>query len=131
MAAEAPVCHVRGAVWTLFAIISLVLLALFFVIPASTALDRVALYMLPLQMLVFARLPDAFGAQGERYHHAPTAAAFAPGSQARRSTGGKDAPIIVAAILLYYGAVQFVWLNFADNAPYWVPYRFYPLETSF
>ena len=123
-----PFAMSEAPVWTLFAIISLVLLALFFVIPASTALDRVALYMLPLQMLVFARLPDAFGAQGERYHDAPTAA---PGSQARRSTGGKDAPIIVAAILLYYGAVQFVWLNFADNAPYWVPYRFYPWETSF
>jgi hypothetical protein len=81
-------------------------------------------------MLVCARLPDAFGPQDERYH-GPTAAAFAPGSQARRSIRSKDAPIIVVAILLYYGAVLFVWLNFADYAPYWVPYRFYPLESAY
>ena len=47
------------------------------------------------------------------------------------SATGKDATIVVVAILLYYGAVQFVWLNFANNAHYWVPYRFYPLESSF
>ena len=116
-------------VWTWFAIISLVLFALFFVVSASTALDRVALYMLPLQLLVSARLPDAFGAKG--CSPAPTAAPFARKSHARRSTEGNLAPIMVAAILVYYGVVQFVWLNFADNAAYWLPYRFYPLESSF
>jgi hypothetical protein len=117
-------------VWTWFAIISLVLFALFFVVSASTALDRVALYMLPLQLLVSARLPDALGAKGWR-SPAPTAAPFARKSHARRSTEGNLAPIMVAAILVYYGVVQFVWLNFADNAAYWLPYRFYPLESSF
>jgi hypothetical protein len=31
-----------------------------------------------------------------------------------------------AAVLAYSFAVQFVWLNFADNARYWVPYQIYP-----
>ena len=34
-------------------------------------------------------------------------------------------------VLGFYGLVQFVWLNFADHAHLWLPYRFYPLEASF
>jgi hypothetical protein len=34
----------------------------------------------------------------------------------------------VLAVLGYYAAVQFVWLNFAIHARWWVPYRFFPLE---
>jgi hypothetical protein len=114
--------------WTLFAILSLVMLTLFFVLHLSTALDRIALYMLPLQIFVFARLPDAFGRQGDGYN-APRAAAFAPGSKVIRSTSSKQTPANVVAILLYYGTVQFVWLNFAEYAVYWVPYRFYPFAS--
>jgi EpsG family len=120
----------EARLWTWFAVISLVLLGLLMATPASTALDRVALYMLPLQLVVFARLPDVFGAQGKRYQ-APTAATILPDSGARRSRTGRDAPILVAMILLYYGAVQFVWLNYAANASSWLPYRFYPLDSSF
>jgi hypothetical protein len=121
----------EARLWMWFAIFSLALLGLFMATPASTALDRMALYLLPLQLAVFARLPDVFGAQGKRYQ-APTAAAVAPESGARRSTTiAKGAPILVAAILIYYGAVQFVWLNFAENAHSWVPYRFYPLVSPF
>ncbi len=46
--------------WTWFAILSLGFLGLFFVSSFSTALDRIALYLLPLQLAVFARLPQAF-----------------------------------------------------------------------
>jgi hypothetical protein len=120
----------EARLWTWFAIISLVLLGLFFVTSASTALDRMALYMLPLQLAVFARLPYFFSAQGTRYQ-APTAAAIVPESGATRSTTSEYSWILVAAILLYYGAVQFVWLNFADNAQAWIPYRFYLLDSSF
>ena len=57
----------EGLLWKWFAIVSLVLLALFMAVPASTALDRMALYMLPLQLVVGARLPDVLGAKGKRY----------------------------------------------------------------
>ena len=40
--------------WLLFALISLALFGVFLVSPASTAVDRIALYMLPLQLVVFA-----------------------------------------------------------------------------
>lgn len=69
---------------------------------ASTAVDRVALYFIPLQLYVFARLPRL-----ATTIHARTA--------------------IVVGIIGYYAIVQFVWLNFATNAVYWVPYRFMPL----
>jgi hypothetical protein len=197
----------EGLLWTWFAIVSLVLLALFMEVPASTALDRVALYMLPLQLVVAARLPDLLGAKGKRYqprigarpsshgsssgpspptpddvhdlrvdaseatdegkdllnrdgvggvlrqlqHRHKLHGDVLPSNLRRRrredtrpitgdhaklpefehSATGKEATIVVVAILLYYGAVQFVWLNFAVNAHYWVPYRFYPLESSF
>ncbi len=93
----------EALLWRWFAIISLALLGLFLVSPSSTAVDRVALYMLPLQLVVFAHLPDVFGRKGQR---------------------NED---LTAAVLIYYVAVQFVWLNYASNAVAWLPYRFYPL----
>jgi hypothetical protein len=94
----------EAALWQWFAIISLALLALLLLSPSSTAVDRVGLYMLPLQLVVFAHFPDVFGRRG------------------RRNSG------LVASLLAYYGGVQFVWLNYASHAYAWVPYRFYPLD---
>jgi hypothetical protein len=89
--------------WLWLAAISLGLLAMLLATSASTAVDRIALYMLPLQVMVFSHLPAAFG-----------------------RSGGRNT--IVAAVLLYYAMVLFVWLNFATHAFAWLPYRFYPLE---
>lgn len=69
---------------------------------ASTAVDRVALYLIPLQLYVAARLP-----------------------RLARTVMSRTA--VVVGIIGYYAAVQFVWLNFATHAPYWVPYQFMPL----
>jgi hypothetical protein len=85
--------------WTWFALISLALLAAYFVTPASTALDRIALYMLPLQLAVFAYVPEVFGGRRTRNQ------------------------LFVAAVVGYYALVLFVWLNFATHARYWVPYK--------
>lgn len=65
----------------------------------STALDRIALYLIPLQLVVFSHLPDALG----------------------RPHGRNSA--IVAVILIYFAAVQFVWLNYANNSRHWIPYE--------
>jgi len=94
--------------WFLFAIISLALLGVFVASPASTAIDRIALYMLPLQLVVFAHAPDAIGEESET-----------------------DVSVPLLGVLGFYGMVQFVWLNFADHAFAWLPYRFYPLEVMF
>ena len=94
----------EALLWRWFAIISLTLLALLLVTSASTAVDRVALYMLPLQMVVFSHLPNVVGVDGRRNDQ------------------------IVFSVLLYYATVLFVWFNFATHAEYWLPYRFLPLD---
>ena len=88
--------------WFWFSIASLILLGILFVSPSSTAVDRVALYLLPLQLVVFSSLPE---------------------TRDSKSTH----PVLVASILIYYAAVQFTWLNYAAHSDYWIPYRFYPL----
>lgn len=89
----------ENRLWLCFAVISLGLFAIFVATQASTAVDRVALYMLPLQLVVFSHLPEVIGRRGERNE------------------------VIVVGILLYYAAVQFVWLNFAAHSQAWLPYR--------
>jgi hypothetical protein len=94
------------SLWRWFALISLLLLAVLLATNASTAVDRVGLYMLPLQLVVFSRLPEVFG-------------------QSSRSVR-----ILVGIVVLYYAVVLFTWLNFATHSQYWIPYRFYPLELA-
>jgi hypothetical protein len=93
--------------WRWFALISLGLFVLYYFSPSSTAVDRVGLYMLPLQLVAFSYFPEVFG----------------------RASGGNKG--LVAAVLLYYATVEFVWLNFATHAFAWLPYRFYPFVVWF
>lgn len=65
---------------------------------ASTAVDRIALYLTPLQLVVFSRLPDLW-----RRRFSPSATSL--------------------GVVLGYAAVLFVWLNYATHAQYWLPYR--------
>ncbi|MCL1629206.1 EpsG family protein [Roseibaca sp. V10] len=86
-------------IWRLFAFISVGLFVAMFGTSASTALDRLGLYMLPLQLFLFAHLPDLMGRQG------------------KQNSG------IVTMILAYYAAILFVWFNFGSFSFAWVPYR--------
>lgn len=86
--------------WMWMAIISLACIPL---LPVSaTAVDRMALYFIPLQLVVFARLPRIVG-------------------------NVRDRTLVVIGAVAYYAAVQFVWLNFASHADAWLPYQFMPL----
>lgn len=85
--------------WALLATTALVMLGAFFLTDKSTALDRMALYAIPLQLMVFAHLPDVLGAYGRRNR------------------------ALVAVIILYYLATLLAWLNFATHARYWLPYQ--------
>lgn len=85
-------------IWRNFAIaVVLTLVGLPFL--PSTALDRFALYLIPIQIVVLSRLPYAFPSRG------------LPNAQ------------VTIAVLFYSAAVQLVWLQFAKNASYWLPYR--------
>lgn len=95
------------ALWTWMAGFALFFVVLLKVVPSSTAVDRVALYWIPLQLFVWSRIPDAFGVPGGR---------------------NEDLNL---AVILYSATVHFVWLNFAEHALYWLPYRWYPWVAIF
>ena len=88
--------------WTWMAWGALAFAVLLYFSPSSTAVDRVALYWIPLQLFRWSRVPDAMGRPG-------SANAF-----------------WVCAVVGYSAAVYFVWLFFATNALAWLPYQFYP-----
>lgn len=88
--------------WTWISLIALLFVPIFFLSPSSTAVDRVALYFIPLQIYVFSRLPDAIWR-------------------------GRHRLAVRGGVVAYYGLVMFVWLNYATHSKYWVPYQFYPL----
>jgi len=87
--------------WTIFSIGSFVALGLLLASPSSTAVDRSSLYLIPLQLFVLSRVPLAFSNQ-------PTPSVF-----------------LKIAVIFYSMVVQFIWLNYADNARDWVPYHNY------
>lgn len=117
----------EAALWRWIAIFSLLLLVAFAIQPsASTAFDRIALYFLPLQLMVFSRLPLAFGETGSVKQRANISSLSDP--SVGRLKLGTAAQFLTFGILLFYGCVQFVFLNFADNAYGWKEYRFFPWE---
>ena len=90
-------------VWILFSITSFVMLALLAISPSSTAVDRLSLYLLPLQVIVLSRVPDAFAVEGDRN------------------------PQLVLLVIFYSAIVQFTWFTFAVFSRFWIPYQIYPL----
>ena len=63
----------------------------------STATDRFALYLAPIQVAVFSRLPILVADKIMR-------------------------TALIILIVLFYLTVMFVWLNFGTHAKYWIPY---------
>jgi hypothetical protein len=85
--------------WRYYSIASLAALAGLFLMSSSTVVDRLALYLIPLQLVVLGRLPYVFPREGK------------PNVQ------------ITIAVLAYSAAVQFVWLTYSAHSGDWVPYR--------
>ena len=113
--------------WTWFSILSLGFLALFFFSSFSTAIDRIALYLLPLQMAVFSRLPHALS----RRRSDSTADAIIPFVSSQNDTYAYDRDLINQIkiyIIVYYGTVQFVWLTFSNYSSRWLPFQLYVFQ---
>lgn len=87
----------QGAVWKSFSLAAFALLVGLFVVPSTTAIDRMALYIIPLQIVVISRGFLLFQ---------------------KRETGK-------LLVVCYSAIVQFTWLTFATHSKYWVPYYFY------
>jgi hypothetical protein len=94
---------IQRRIWRNFALASLLMLFLLVATGSSTAVDRIALYLIPLQIAVLSRLPHAFGQNG-------------------RSNG-----MLLAGVIVYSALIEYVWLTHAVNAYAWLPYKVYPL----
>lgn len=75
-----------------------------FAFPSAVWVDRMALYVIPIQMFVLGRLPAATARSWSEYR----ALSF--------------------AVVCYSAAVMMVWLLYAVNATEWLPYQMFPIE---
>jgi hypothetical protein len=82
--------------WELLAVVSFASLPLAFL--SLTAVDRMLIYITPLQLIVWSRLPTLINNRMFR-------------------TG------VLFSIVLTYALVLWVWFTFASNAKYWIPYK--------
>lgn len=87
--------------WTVFSLATFGTVALMFVVSSTTVVDRVGIYLIPLQMFVLSRVPVVFGS-GRRQNTLP-----------------------LALIIAYSLSVQVVWLDFGTFSKPWVPYKNY------
>jgi len=92
--------QIEKKIWMFFSIFSCVLLALYFVVSSSTAIDRVALYLLPLQVYVFSTLPDNLAVTDR----------------------GRNFLWVFFVICVFFMVLS-VWLLFGVHASYWLPYQ--------
>jgi hypothetical protein len=92
--------RIESQLWRNFSIVSLGAAVALLISPSSTAVDRVALYLLPLQFVVLAGIPG-------------------------RLVGISFGNVLLAG---YSAAVLFTWLNYAVHAEVWVPYGWWPAQ---
>lgn len=90
---------IETKMWTYFALAAAAMPMALLILPSTTVVDRLSLYLIPLQLAVLPRLAYLFKTQNF----------------------GRFLIIVYAALVL------FVWLNFAVHAKYWLPYRLYPV----
>ena len=91
--------------WTVFALLALAIFPIVLTANFTTAIDRLALFLIPLQLAVLPRLPYAVA-------------------------GGRSGnAALMLAVCAYSAAVQLIWLVYATHATYWVPYRMVILDT--
>lgn len=84
--------------WTFNAWLALASVPALLTVSASSGVDRMALFLIPLQMVVYGQLPYILS---------------------RRAAPN---PAALIGVLAYSLVVQFVWLNYAVNAQLWMPY---------
>lgn len=87
--------RVEWRIWRNLGLVALTLPVLLFLVPSTAALDRIALYLIPLQLAVLSRPKSIFPNEG----------------------------IGTFLVILYCAAIQFTWLTYAHHARFWVPYH--------
>ncbi|HET9810621.1 MAG TPA: EpsG family protein, partial [Sphingomicrobium sp.] len=88
--------------WTILAIITLFTVVLMFVVDSTAIVDRLGVYLVPLQIFVLSRVPTAFG------------------------TRHRQNLLLLTLIIVYSLTVELVWLNFSSwSSRAWIPYQNY------
>jgi len=85
-----------AGLWVIFSVFSLFMLPLTTVI--STTVDRMALYFLPMQIVIMSRVPLLIKTVYNR-------------------------TLFILIVLLFYIGALFVWLNFGQHSRAWLPYQ--------
>jgi hypothetical protein len=88
--------------WTWVSCGAIILCALLLISPSSTAVDRIALYWIPLQLFVWSRLPIVIDPSGTRRL------------------------FWIISIIIYSAFIYLTWMLFATHSHYWLPYQFFP-----
>lgn len=89
--------------WTWMSIIVLLFLPALWISPSSTAVDRLALYFMPVQLMAFSHFCALSGSTSAR-------------------------KVSTLSVVAAYGIVQYVWFHYSNFYFAWLPYKFYPLE---
>ncbi|WP_235524093.1 EpsG family protein [Sphingomonas sp. Leaf33] len=87
------------SLWMTLTVLAFFSVVALFVLPSSSGIDRISMFIIPLQIVVLSRLPYAL------------------------SVNSRPVPSVLLGVILYSASVQFVWLNFADNGWAWKPYQ--------
>ena len=90
---------------SILSIVAILFMPAYYFSPSSTAVDRMALYIIPLQLMVLGRFP-----------------AWMARSKSEFNT-------LSISVVGYSALVLFVWLNFAvHSAEGWIPFDLFPVE---
>ena len=71
----------------------------------ATLIDRLGLYLMPLQVALWPRIIAVQRNQMDR-------------------------SMWLSMVIVFYAIVLYVWLNFAIHAYAWLPYRFFPISNE-
>ena len=85
-----------SGLWMIFSVTTLIMFPLAFV--SSTFVDRMALYLLPMQVVILSRIPILI-------------------------TSTYNRTLFILSVLFLYIGVLFVWLNFGQFSSHWLPYQ--------
>lgn len=96
---EFKINNIEKNTWLIFSILNIILFILYFFVTGSAALDRISIYLTPIQILVFTYLPEILSKK--RYL----------------------SKLIVFSIVLLYVTILYVWIFFSNNSVNWIPYK--------
>lgn len=85
--------------WLVCSILSMLSVIALLTISASSGVDRLSLYLVPIQIVAYANLPYSL-----------------------RRSRTSDASVLLG-LVSYAALIQYTWLNYANNASYWMPYK--------